>query len=164
MNQRLSLLDGDEILAGARVARLEMVNFRHDCGTPGEVGSLARACWLHLPELAARLGSGIAADEGHPPGISTSMHGLVNRTAEELVAARPMAEWLSGHVSPATAALFARGRGNSLHALFERLSMKHGFRRVDALAAESVATPSLGIDSWRVAAFHRSLTDRGAVL
>jgi len=131
--------DAKSLLEGARRSRLDMPHFKHDAASPGEVASLARLSFVHLPELARRMGANIGEEEGHPPSVIVKDDGLVRLIAADVVASRPMAQWLASHVSPQTAAMFAKGGENAIEGMLDRFASERGFVRNDALTQEAAA-------------------------
>lgn len=137
MASEYAFKDAQELLEGARRSRLDMPHFRHDAGSPGEIASLARLSFVHLPELSRRMGANIKEEEGHPPSVTVKDEGLVRLIAADVVASRPMANWLASHVSPPTAAMFAKGGENAIEGMLDRFAEERGFKRDDALTQEA---------------------------
>lgn len=146
--------DAQNMLEGARVARLEFCVFRHDGGSPGEVAGLSRLLWQHIPALAERMGVPIRQEEGHhTKGVVAIPDESLNRLiASDVVAARPVAEWLSHHVSPRTSAMFAKGADNALAPVLEAFAADRGFQRSDALSQEAGARDGVAPASHAIAA------------
>lgn len=129
--------NAEEMLSGARVGRLEITVFRHNTNIPGETAALARAFWLHVPELAKRMGAEISPEEGHPPQVSVSDESLVKMIASDISAGRPYASWLATHIGPQTSAMFAKGGENAFDSILDKFAADRGFARDDAFTQEA---------------------------
>lgn len=149
MSGDLSFKDASELLEGARQARLQMVVFASDAQVPGEVASLSRMLWKHIPELAKRSGVEIDPDEGHPPQVSTSNEWLSRTITLDMAESRPVAQWLSAITSPQTKAMFAKGSENAMDAVLQKFSEVNGFERRDSLTIEAGTTPPLSQEEQR---------------
>lgn len=129
--------DAEAMLNGAREARLQMVVFHHDAQVPGEVASLSRLLWRHIPELAKRSGVQIDEKEGHPPEVSASDRWLAKTIADDMSDGRGVVDWLAKVTSDQTKAMFAKGRDNAMDGILQRFSEERGFERNDLIAVEA---------------------------
>lgn len=138
--------NSEDMLSGARVARLKFVVFPQNVNIPGETSALARALFLHVPEMARRMGTELSKDEGHPPQVSVTDQSLVRLIAADLAEARPYANWLASHIGPETGAMFAKGGENAFDHILDSFAQERGFKRDDILSQErGDNSPSLAI-------------------
>jgi hypothetical protein len=144
----LEFKDAQALYEGARDARINLCVFEGNANIPGEVSSLARMLWFHIPELAKR--SGVQIDEsreGHPAGVFSPDNKLVEVIARDMDGGRDMVSWLGAVATPQTKAMFAPGGGNAMDAVLDRFAKDRGFERDDLLAREAAA--ARGSDSGR---------------
>jgi hypothetical protein len=139
MSGEFDLKDANAMLDAARKARSEMVIFHHDSQVPGEVSSLARLFWRHIPEMAKRAGAQIEDKEGHPEGISSSDQSLIKMVSADMVHGRGVVEWLARVTSDQTKAMFKKGADNAMEGFIQEFAKARGIVREDALAMESGA-------------------------
>lgn len=137
MAGEFEIKDAQSMLDEIRETRINMNVFSQNTNIPGEMSSLARAFYKHIPELAKRMGSDIEAREGHPPQVVASDKGLVDMIARDLKDGRDMANWLSATTTGQSKAFFAQGRDNAIDGLLQRFSEERGFQRTDSLAVEA---------------------------
>lgn len=143
MANELEYGTAQELLEGARTARLEFCVWRHNSDSPGEDAAAARMLWRHIPEIAMRMGVPIRQDEGHDTSgvVVLSNEALLNLTARDMERTRDIASWLGTHLSPAVAGMFAEGSKNTLNPVLDAFAKESGFERTDLIALE-VAGPN----------------------
>lgn len=130
----------NDALAVARQARLDFCVFRKDVGIPGEVSSLARLIWLEIPEMAKSMGAKLEPDEGFPEGIGAHPKPLIAAIARDAADSRPIASWLSHHISKDVAGVFQKGSENTLNPVLDAFAKANDVVRSDAIAVESRGT------------------------
>ena len=143
--------DAKALYEAAREARINLCVFHGNADVPGEVSSLARMLWKHIPELAKRSGVAIQEDrEGHPPMVNASDKGLVTAIARDMDGGRALVDWMPT-ASPLSRSMFAKGEGNSMNAFFNRFAQERGFTRDDVLSNESTPAGTPVVEAERIA-------------
>lgn len=133
--------DAEALLKGAREARLELCVFLHDAQVPGEVASLSRMLWRHIPELARRSGIEIQENEGHPPQVKASDEWLIKTIGRDMEDGRGVVDWLAKVSSDQTKAMFAHGSRNAMDGVLQRYAEEKGVERSDLIAVEAGRIP-----------------------
>lgn len=135
--------NAEELLKGARAARINMVVFAHDAQVPSEVAPLSRFLWRHVPELARRMDPGLSLteDEGHPQGLVATDKGLLSIIARDMTESRGIADWLSMMTTDATKSMFAKGVDNAMDGIMQKFADERGVVREDSIAAEAGRAP-----------------------
>jgi hypothetical protein len=136
MSSNITFENANSMLEGARKARLNLCVFHHDAQVPGEVASISRLLYRHIPELARRAGAQLEPNEGHPPGIEVQDKYLVDMISKDVAAGRDVVAWLNAVAAPETKSIFGKGHENGLNAFMDSFAKDRGFERNDALSEE----------------------------
>jgi hypothetical protein len=130
-----------ELYEGARDVRINLCIFEGNADVPGEIASVARVLWKHIPEMARREGVPIdEAREGYPINIVSPDKTMVDAITRDMAASRDLVAWMPS-ASPESRAMFAKGADNSMNAFFDAFAKEKGFVRDDVLSRERDGIP-----------------------
>jgi len=146
----------------ARKVALHFCVFEKDVNSPDSHASLARLFYRHIPSAVEMDRSGSEDSPGKARLLARCIE-------QDMVVGREYDRWLAGynHLPEGTRELFAKGKGNALNPVLDRLADIGGYERSDILVREaSLESSDLMVKSEktrqsRIAAMHSLGMDQG---
>ena len=116
----------------ARKVALHFCVFERDVNSPMTDASLARLFYKHIPSAVEMDRSGSEASSGEARALARSIE-------QDMVVGRDYDQWLAGynHLPEGTRKIFAKGAGNALNPVLDRLADIGGYQRSDILVREA---------------------------
>ena len=146
----------------ARQVALHFCVFERDVNSPMTDASLARLFYKHIPAAVEMDRSGSEDSPGEARALARSIE-------KDMVVGRDYDQWLAGynHLPEGTRELFAKGKGNALNPVLDRLAEVGGYERSDILVREAslerggLMVKSEKTQQSRLAAMHALGMDQG---